>query len=149
MKRQLSVLRYTDELRISFVGRGFKGGLDMLLKAYGGEIADEPIQDTPKSTGVQNSGKPSIPPAHYSPVTKKPDTENEFADKLMKRINLSKDKINLEKHVVNLSKCVVNLKKETGVDLGNIRAKVVVALDYSGSMTSLYNKQACSSRIDI
>ena len=66
--------------------------------------------------------------------------DTQLADRLMKKINLSKDKVKLEKHVVNLSKCVVDLSKKSGVDLGNTRAKVVVALDYSGSMSSLYKK---------
>ena len=65
--------------------------------------------------------------------------EEELTQELMGKINLSKDKVNLEKHVVNLSKCVVNLSKKNGVDLGSTRAKVVVVLDYSGSMSSLYS----------
>lgn len=52
----------------------------------------------------------------------------------MGKISLSKDKVNLEKHVVSLSKCVVDLSKKSGVDLGSTSAKVVVVLDYSGSM---------------
>lgn len=56
----------------------------------------------------------------------------------MGKISLSKDKANLEKHVVSLSKTVVSLSKKSGVDLGSTRAKVVVALDFSGSMSQLY-----------
>lgn len=64
--------------------------------------------------------------------------EQELVNSVMGKINLSKDKKNLESHVVNLSKCVVNLSKENNVDIGNIRAKVIVVLDYSGSMKRLY-----------
>lgn len=64
--------------------------------------------------------------------------EKELTQEIMGKISLSKDKVNLEKHVVNLSKCVVDLSKKSGVDLGSTRAKVVVVLDYSGSMNGLY-----------
>ena len=101
----------------------------------------------PNYTGSQNAqpsrfSQPSPRPvqpagsAQYGNVAAADDKQ--LADRLMKRINLSKDKVKLEKHVVNLSKCVVDLSKKNGVDLGNTRAKVVVALDYSGSMSSLY-----------
>lgn len=65
--------------------------------------------------------------------------EEQLTEKVMSRINLSKDKINLEKHVISLSKSVIDLSKKSNVDLGNITAQVVVVLDYSGSMNSLYN----------
>jgi len=64
--------------------------------------------------------------------------EEELAQEVMGKISLSKDKANLEKHVVSLSKTVVSLSKKNGVDLGSTRAKVVVVLDYSGSMGRLY-----------
>lgn len=65
-------------------------------------------------------------------------TEEQLTDNLMNKISLKKDKDNLEKHVVNLSKTVISLSKKFNVDLGDTKAKVVVALDYSGSMSSLY-----------
>lgn len=64
--------------------------------------------------------------------------EEQLTNEVMGKISLSKDKVNLEKHVVNLSKTVVDLSKKNDVDLGSTKAKVVVALDYSGSMDSLY-----------
>lgn len=64
--------------------------------------------------------------------------EEQLTSEVMGKISLSKDKVNLEKHVVNLSKTVVDLSKKNDVDLGSTRAKVVVALDYSCSMDSLY-----------
>lgn len=65
-------------------------------------------------------------------------SEEQLTKEVMGKISLSKDKVNLEKHVVSLSKTVVNLSKKSGVDLGSTSAKVVVVLDYSGSMSSLY-----------
>ncbi|RAZ93421.1 hypothetical protein DK853_40360, partial [Klebsiella oxytoca] len=61
-------------------------------------------------------------PEHLAPE----NAEAQLAQKIMGKITLSKDKANLEKHVVNLSKCVVSLSKESGVNLGSARAKVVV-----------------------
>lgn len=65
--------------------------------------------------------------------------EQQLTDRVMSKINLSKDKINLEKHVISLSKSVIDLSKKSNVDLGNLTAQVVVVLDYSGSMRGLYN----------
>ena len=64
--------------------------------------------------------------------------EKQLTDKVMSKINLSKDKVNLEKHVISLSKSVIDLSKKSNVDLGNTTAQVVVILDYSGSMSGLY-----------
>ena len=66
--------------------------------------------------------------------------EEQLVNEVMGKISLSKDKVNLEKHVVSLSKAVVDLSKKNDVDIGDVRAKVVVALDYSGSMSELYRK---------
>lgn len=65
--------------------------------------------------------------------------EEQLTQKVMSKINLSKDKVNLEKHVISLSKSVIDLSKKSSVDLGNLTAQVVVVLDYSGSMSGLYN----------
>ena len=122
-----------DEWRISAVANGFNGGLSALLAAYGGtELLSEPPAPEPFMP------EPSMPeppvPEHLAPE----NAEAQLAQKIMGKITLSKDKANLENHVVNLSKCVVSLSKESGVNLGSARAKVVVVLDYSGSMNMLY-----------
>lgn len=65
--------------------------------------------------------------------------EQQLTNRVMNKINLSKDKVNLEKHVISLSKSVIDLSKNSNVDLGNLTAQVVVVLDYSGSMSGLYN----------
>lgn len=74
--------------------------------------------------------------------------EEELAQEMMGKISLSKDKVNLEKHVVSLSKCVVDLSKKNGVDLGSTSAKVVVVLDYSGSMSNLYSNGTVQKTIN-
>lgn len=65
--------------------------------------------------------------------------EEQLVDSMMKKVNLSKDNVNLTKHVVNLSKTIINLSKESMIDLGDKKARVVVVLDYSGSMRKMYN----------
>ena len=74
--------------------------------------------------------------------------DEELAQQMMNKISLSKDKANLEKHVISLSKCVVNLSKKNGVDLGSTRAKVVVVLEYSGSMSLLYDNGTIQNTIN-
>lgn len=64
--------------------------------------------------------------------------EQEQYDKIAVKLTKEEDKEKIGEHLVNLSKCVVNLSKSTGVDIGGKKAKVVVALDYSGSMDTLY-----------
>ena len=148
--------------RISLVARGFNGGLGDLLRSFGGEEASSapapvptppPVPVPPPAPAPRTI--PTPPPVPVPPPAPAPRTiptpppvpvpppapasnEQQLTNRLMGRISLTKDKVNLEKHVVNLSKCVVDLSKKSGVDLGNMRAKVVVALDYSGSMSLLY-----------
>ena len=138
--------------------------MPVLLRKYGGEeytpSAPQSVPTPPSRTAPQSVPTPQIhatprpiptPPMHTNTqpnfanqvqgagkgvVLRK--NEEELAQELMGKISLSKDKVNLEKHVVSLTKCVVDLSKKSGVDLGSTRAKVVVVLDYSGSMSSLY-----------
>lgn len=65
--------------------------------------------------------------------------EDKLVSEIMQKVNLSKDREVLEKHVVNLSKSVVNLSKTANINLGNKKARVIVVLDYSGSMRKMYN----------
>lgn len=114
-----------DGWRIAAAAKGFNGGLSALLKSFGGEEISASVSD---GNSVD------------APQKQESKTEEELTQKVMGKISLSKDKVNLEKHVVNLSKCIVDLGKKSGVDLGSARARVVVALDYSGSMSLLYSK---------
>ena len=139
------------EWRINAIASGFNGGLPVLLKKYGGEeCASSAPQASPMSQSIStpqfSNASRSVPTPQFINQSQNAQrgvvlrkNEEELTQELMGKINLSKDKVNLEKHVVNLSKCVVNLSKKNGVDLGSTRAKVVVVLDYSGSMSSLYS----------
>ena len=119
-----------DEWRIAAVANGFNGGLSALLKAFGGTEENEaaPVPQGPPQQ-----------PAPPAPAPAAPAGEEQLARRIMGKINLSKDRVNLEKHVANLSKCVVDLSKKSGIDLGAVCAKVIVVLDYSGSMRRLYS----------
>ena len=75
-------------------------------------------------------------------------TEEELTKEMMGKISLSKDKAKLEKHVVNLSKCVVDLSEKSNIDLGSTRAKVVLVIDYSGSMYKLYSNGTVQNTIN-
>ena len=125
-----------NEWRLNAIARGFDGGLDALIKNYGGEVAeDAPVQNTTPPVINQNIQQPSF----SQPQQQNINPENTLASKVMNRISLSKDKEKLEKHVVNLSKSVINLEKKSGARLSDLSARVVVALDYSGSMMKMYN----------
>ncbi len=130
------------EWRINAIAKGFNGGLSALLAAYGGtEIDSEPSGQSPDNAAPADPQSiPAVPdrPASETASPAPDEPERELTQKIMGKISLSKDKVNLEKHVVNLSKCVVSLSKENGVNLGSARVKVVVVLDYSGSMLPLY-----------
>lgn len=112
-----------DGWRIAAVAKGFNGGLSALLKSFGGEEISSSVSDMSSVNASQKQEN---------------KTEEELTQKVMGKISLSKDKMNLEKHVVSLSKCIVDLGKKSGVDLGSAKARVVVVLDYSGSMSPLY-----------
>ncbi len=155
-----------DEWRISAVANGFNGGLSALLAFYGGtEISSSsdqhnnmaPSQSVTSAQAVvspQPVAQPQIvangaqTSQNSSGKVQLRKTEEQITQEIMGKISLSKDKVKLEKHVVSLSKCVVDLSKKSGVDLGSTRAKVVVVLDYSGSMSSLYSNGTIQRTID-
>lgn len=126
-----------DEWRINTVANGFNGGLSALLSAFGGVEATEKAAPAPAYSQLQPSGGVNL---------KK--NEQQLANDVMKKISLSKDKTNLERHVVSLSKTVVNLSKKSGVDMSDMRARVVVVLDFSGSMNTLYNNGTVQNTIN-
>lgn len=45
----------------------------------------------------------------------------------------------LEQYKINLNKTTINLTKSTGVQFDNLKSKVKLVLDYSGSMSDLYS----------
>ena len=142
------------EWRITAVANGFNGGLSALLASFGGteETAppSQPVNPTPVPTPAPAPTQVSTAPAlaHTPSKISLKKTEKQLTQEVMGRISLSKDKVKLEKHVISLSKCVVNLSKNLRIDLGATRAKVVVVLDYSGSMTTLYRNGTVQSTLD-
>lgn len=121
-----------DGWRINTVASGFNGGLESLLNLFGGTAAaaGELPPPIPQAT-------PSAPAGTGKIVLRK--TEEDLTREALNKISLSKDKLNLEKHIINLSKTVVSLSEEADMDLGSTKARVVVVLDYSGSMNCLYS----------
>ena len=136
-----------EEWRISAVANGFNGGLSALLASFGGiedtTVPSQPVRSVPVSTTTTVENTVPAPPK----ISLK-KTEKQLAQEVMGKISLAKDREKLEKHVVSLSKCVVSLSKNLRIDLGATRAKVVVVLDYSGSMSSLYRYGTVQSTLD-
>ena len=164
-----------DGWRISTVANGFNGGLSALLSKYGGEELKDSAAPPPPPPPQYSRQTPPPPPPQFSRQTPPPPppqlsrqtppppppaapsnskkvsllkTEEQLTSELMGKISLSKDKEKLGSHVVNLSKCVVDLSKKSGIDLGSTSAKVVVVLDYSGSMSSLYSNGTVQQTIN-
>ena len=57
---------------------------------------------------------------------------------LIKRVPNNEAGISLKKSAISLDKSLISLEKKSGFTFEGHRAKVAVAMDYSGSMTSLY-----------
>lgn len=74
--------------------------------------------------------------------------EEQLSNEIIGKISLQKDKDNFKGRVVNLSKTVIDLSKEKQVDLGSAKAKVVMAIDYSGSMEEHYKSGAVQKVIE-
>ena len=115
-----------DVWRVAAVGQGFAGGLDAVLKHFGGE-----------EVGEAAPAKAAPPVAVAAPAPK---------------ISLDKDeqlRVKLEKsapQLVNLSKTLaVSLKKK---GLSDIVARVALVLDASGSMTGQYRRGAVQAVVD-
>lgn len=123
-----------DGWRINTVASGFNGGLAALLTAFGGsaQLTEEVVSAAPAVRAT-----PSAPAGTGKIILTK--TAEDLTRESLAKINLSKDVVNLEKHIENLSKTVIDLSKKVDVDLGATQARVVVVLDYSGSMNCLYS----------
>jgi stress response protein SCP2 len=104
--------------RMAAVGQGFNGGLDALVKHFGGEVASP-------------SAVPAAIPAQPAPV------EPPVKPSLVKRVQLEK---RIEKEAPQLvslvKKAQISLEK---AGLGEHRAKVCLCLDISASMSDLYS----------
>ena len=113
-----------DVWRIAAVGQGFAGGLDALLKHFGGQQTEE-------------AAPVAVPVSSVAPAAK---------------VSLDKDaalRVKLEKsapQLVNLSKTLaVSLQKQ---GLSDTTARVALVLDASGSMTAQYQKGAVQGVVD-
>lgn len=97
--------------RIAAVGQGFNGGLDALVKHFGGEVAEA----TPTATVAPTPTKANL--------TKRVQLEKRIEQEAPQLVSLIK-------------KAQVNLEKK---GLGEHRAKVCLCLDISASMSGLYS----------
>lgn len=109
----VEIYKKEGQWRLNCFGQGFAGGMDDLVRFFGGEVAEEPAS-------------PTAQPA-----------QNPKADWLKKRISLEKNLEQQAPKLLDLSKkAAVSLKK---LGLEEHRAKVALCLDISISMTNLYN----------
>lgn len=121
---------YNQEWRVNAVGKGFDGGLDALLKHYGGEVEREGAGSagTGGQVGVSGGvmgGSPVQPASTPAPS----QTENK--------------KVSLEKRIEREAPALVSLTKTAKVSLekaglADHTAKVALCLDISGSMAGHY-----------
>jgi len=123
------VYRKDGQWRFMAVGQGFNGGLDALVRHFGGAVEES---STNSSANPAPPVQPTIAPATSTPA-----------------------RIELEKRVEQAAPKLVSLVKSAGVSLAKAglaghRAKVCLVLDISGSMSSLYRSgavQAFAERI--
>lgn len=50
-----------------------------------------------------------------------------------------KKTVDLDKYITTLDKVTIDLTKKTNIDFANLKSRVKLALDYSGSMNTMYN----------
>lgn len=110
----VDIYRKDGAWRTSHIGQGFNGGLDALIRHFGGTVAEP----TPAK------GPPPPPPPPAAPAA-------------------AKSAISLEKRVEREAPHLVSLVKKVGVSLQKAglqdhKARVCLCLDISGSMYSLY-----------
>ncbi|NHB58544.1 tellurium resistance protein [Acinetobacter sp. 194] len=122
-----------DAWRIAAVGQGFNGGLKALVKHFGGEVAEEVTSLISNSNSNSNSNSQS----HENNIISKMD--------LKKKVVLDK----IEKtspHLVDLAKkSLISLEKSNLLD---VKARVALVLDFSGSMLHQYKKGDVQKVID-
>ncbi len=114
--------------RINAVARGFNGGLPDLLANFGGEEADDSAP----------APAPALPPAP-APEPKAPGRLESAAAGMEEHIR---------EHAKQLSEQLSDIGRRSGTPLGDTKAKVVVALDYSSSMRPLYENGTVQKTLD-
>lgn len=124
----VEIYKKDGQWRLNCFGQGFAGGMDDLVRFFGGSVSEAPAQTV--STPVQVTA-----PAN-----------NPKADWLKKRISLEK---NLEKDAPKLldlsKKAAISLQK---YGLEEHRAKVALCLDISISMSNLYQSGLVQSFVE-
>jgi len=121
----VEIYKKDGQWRLNCFGQGFAGGMDDLVRFFGGVVEDAPA------------------PSPVKPIS---TPENPKADWLKKRISLEK---NLEKDAPKLldlsKKAAISLKK---YGLEEHRAKVALCLDISISMNNLYHNGLVQSFVE-
>ncbi|BCM92266.1 hypothetical protein IAD21_04145 [Abditibacteriota bacterium] len=112
---------FKDVWRLAAVGQGFAGGLDALLKHFGGQQSEEAAPPPPTNAAPQ---RPAAAPASPSPVN-------------LKKVALEKKMEQQAPGLVSLAKKATVSLQKAGLD--NHTAKVALCLDISASMTSFYD----------
>jgi stress response protein SCP2 len=140
-----------DVWRVAAVGQGFAGGLTAVLQHFGGQEVEEVGPEA--ETVTPTSPAPSAPEAAPLPETAA-HTETAAFPEAAPKVSLGKDErlqLTFEKsapHLVALSRpLAVSLQK---AGLQEVRARVALVLDASGSMRQQYRDgavQAVVSRI--
>lgn len=117
--------------RVSAVGQGFDGGLAKIIEYFGAEVAN----DTPtQSTSIQ------------SPPVQNPPAQNTSNLDLKKRLSLEKAQKTGSQSIIDLTKkSLVTLEKK---GLLNIKARVALVLDASGSMNWQYRNGDVQKVVD-
>lgn len=116
--------------RFSAVGQGFNGGLEALVRHFGGEVSDSPSGAVPASSPARQSPAPAVSAAEAKRVSLEKRIEREAPQlvSLVKQAKVSLAKAGLSQHT----------------------AKVALCLDVSGSMSNLYKTgavQALAQRV--
>lgn len=117
------IYKHNGNWKFNAIGSGFDNGLLALCDTYGVDTSGT-TEDT--STPVKKMVNSE------AVVTK---SESEYSDNivsLIKKISDTPSGISLKKNIVNLEKVI------SQTNLTNHKARVVVAMDYSGSMAMLY-----------
>lgn len=123
----VEIYKKDGQWRLNCFGQGFSGGMEELVRFFGGSVVESPQQE---------SSQPEISSTVHNPK----------ADWLKKRLSLEK---NLEKESPQLlelsKKAAISLKK---FGLEEHRAKVALCLDISCSMSHLYSSGLIQSFVE-
>ncbi|RYX80087.1 VWA domain-containing protein [bacterium] len=122
----IAEIYFKDVWRFAAVGQGFSGGLDALLKHYGGQESEAAPPPPPPAKTVA----PAPPP----PAAAAPAASGAVN---LKKVALDKKMEQQAPGLVSLAKKATVSLQKAGLD--NHTAKVALCLDISGSMSSFYD----------